>query len=584
LIGFSAYETIAFFKGIETQVGEWLFSHLVWGDSRELPEADFLRMCETELADIPHVTDKSRWLQKVRHQVVPLFIETALQLLNLEPSTKVVGFSCSFFQTLPALALGKAIKDGWPHIKLVYGGPCFHDIMGRELLTVSPWIEAVSTGEADDIMVSLFQCLIAGDAPAGLPGILYRRDTGEIEGEHYRGSVSAEVLDSLPDPDFSDFFSDARSVGLAGEQSWMRRLILPFESSRGCWWGEKVHCRFCGLNGNCIGYRVRKADKVYRSLQSLSRSYPAKIFQAADNNLSPDYFKSLLPRLQTDPLDSELFYSVMPSLNRTQIKALADARIIYLQPGIESLSPRLLRLMKKGVSLIQNIFFLKCCREYGLVPYWNNLIRVPGERAEDYRDMEKLIPKILHLRPPYGGAPKIEIHRFSPYFTESDKWTNSMIPQAWYQALYPSDRVDISKVAYYFKADWKDILPETSYLGTIEKTREWVRIWRDESVLPQLRIQRENGRITIIDSHNKRSWRLNPLESRLYSEIADPVGLETISSRQNIATVSAMETILTSFVESGLAVNENDTYLALALAEKIDDPPPETRRTRFRRL
>jgi len=271
-------------------------------------------------------------------------------------------------------------------------------------------------------------------------------------------------------------------------------------------------------------------------------------------------------------------------MNRTQIKALAAAGIIYLQPGIESLSPRLLRLMKKGVSLIQNIFFLKCCREYGLVPYWNNLIGVPGERIEDYQEMEKLIPKILHLRPPYGGTPKIEIHRFSPYFTESDKWTNSMTPQAWYQALYPSNRVDISKVAYYFNADWKDTLPETSYLGTIKKTQEWVRIWRDEPVLPQLRIQRENGKITIIDSRYERTWCLNDLESRLYSEIADPVSLETVSSHQNITNISDMETILTFFIESGLAVKENDTYLALALAENTCDPPLEKRRTRFRML
>jgi hypothetical protein len=271
-------------------------------------------------------------------------------------------------------------------------------------------------------------------------------------------------------------------------------------------------------------------------------------------------------------------------MSRTQIKALADAGIIYVQPGIESLSPRLLRLMKKGVSLIQNIFFLKCCREYGLVPYWNNLIRLPGERAEDYRAMEDLIPKILHLRPPYGGARKVELHRFSPYFTESGKWTKSMTPETWYQALYPSDRVDISKVAYYFDADWKDVLPETVYQGTIEKTREWVRVWRDEPVLPQLRIQREDGKIHIVDSRNEHAWCLNTLESCLYSEIADPVSLEVISLRQDGVSISTMETTLKSFVESGLAVEEDDSYMALALAENTCDPLLEQRKTRFREI
>ena len=46
----------------------------------------------------------------------------------------------------------------------------------------------------------------------------------------------------------------------------------------------------------------------------------------------------------------------------------------------------------------------------------------------------------------------------------------------------------------------------------------------------------------------------------------------------------ALEIGVGVFVAAGLAVNDGDTYLALALSEKTCDPPPETRRTRFRKL
>lgn len=589
LIGFGSYESIAFFKGIKTQIGEWLFAYNVWEEEFGPSEDEFLRLFEEEIGTIPKVKDQASWLKKIRKEVVPLFLQESMNRLCEFGEPRIVAFSCNFFQTLPSLALGKTLKKHYPHVKLIYGGACFHGEMGAELIQKIPWIDVVSTGEADDVILSLFGKMVQGDYPENLPGILYRVEDGTIKYGPERTPVERSFLDTLPDPDFSDFFLDATRVGLNRDEGWLKRLILPFESSRGCWWGEKVHCTFCGLNGKDLCYRAKSPSRVYDTLKHYTERYPGQTYQASDNNLSQSYFQSLLVKLRDEPIYRDIYYNVSANMTREQIKTLRNAGIKYIQPGIESLSDHLLKLMQKGVSVLQNIFFLKCSREYDLVPYWNNLIRIPGEKKEDYLEMERLIPLILHLRPPYGGAPKIECHRFSPYFEEKNRWTNHLRPQAWYEGLFPPNRVDLSKVAYYFEADWKDTLEEDAYDGVIQATLDWVRIWREEPKLPQLVICPGEYGIDIWDSRTGggKMWKLNALESLVYQSINDPVYLDEVLERvQKGFSVSQAETeaILKDLVHSGLALESNDKYLRLALQAGTLDPPLEVRYRRFKKL
>ncbi len=60
--------------------------------------------------------------------------------------------------------------------------------------------------------------------------------------------------------------------------------VLTFETSRGCWWGERAHCTFCGLNGASMGYRAMKPDVALELVNSLFQ-YSGKVsrLMAVDN-------------------------------------------------------------------------------------------------------------------------------------------------------------------------------------------------------------------------------------------------------------------------------------------------------------
>ncbi len=71
---------------------------------------------------------------------------------------------------------------------------------------------------------------------------------------------------------------------------------------------------------------------------------------AVDNILPHEYFKTLLPELKRRQLGVTLFYEIKANLKREQVELLRDAGVAALQPGIESLSTPVLRLMRKGTT------------------------------------------------------------------------------------------------------------------------------------------------------------------------------------------------------------------------------------------
>ena len=579
-LGIGAYERVAVPRSWEMPFGEWLFAEQAWRRplalGAESPEIG-------APPDVQGVGDVGTWLRRVRDDVVPPFLDACIDKMQGFDTLRVVGFSCSFWQTIPSLALARRLKERVPDAKIMLGGPSVHGEMGDEIIRKAPWVDAVCTGEADDVIVPLAEALAAGQPPVGLPGVLFRDPTGTVRSGPPARPVANAVFDALPDPDYSDFFDDAKAAGVADRPSWSKGVYIPFESSRGCWWGEKHHCRFCGVCGEAMDYRVKSADRTYASLCAAANHYPGRRLRASDNNLSMKYFDTLMPKLAEAPLgpDAPIYYCTRPNLNRARMKALADAGVDAVQPGLESLSTHLLALMNKGTTQLQNLYYLKCAQEYGVAVFWNNLIGVPGERPEDYRAMAELVPKILHLTPPHAGSRRIMLYRFSPYLSEADRWVDQARPMAWYQSLYPTDQVDLSRVAYFFDGRLKDTLDPSAYHRIEAATLQWHGLWREASTLPRLVMHEQgDGTLAIEDTRTVDAgcWSLDAAESAVYRALSDPMGLQQVARQCPAIPPEAVAGLLDGFVDAGLAITESGRYLGLALPETAPVPPLELRR------
>jgi ribosomal peptide maturation radical SAM protein 1 len=483
-IGTDVYETLAEHRG--RLVGDWLFSVEAFGDAAPDRDGSLLEA----FADSLRYGDID--LLGMRRDVIPAYLDALVEEQDWS-AVRVVGFTSTFQQNTASFALARRLKARWPEIITVFGGANFDADMGLELVRGVACIDYAVIGEGDVAFPALLRALVDGTDPGAVPGVARR--VGDAVVAQPTGPA-IQSLDELPDPDYDEYFARAEALGIMS-RSQRRATPIPFESARGCWWGEKHHCTFCGLNGTSMKFRSKSPERVAAELERLARRTGSFRFAAVDNIVDVTYLDRLFPALRDARTDYEIFYEVKANLSRNDLKLLADAGVLHLQPGLESLSSNVLKLMRKGVRAIQNVNLLRWARYYGIDVQWNLLWGFPDETADDYREQAELIPHLWHLQPPYTAA-QIWIERFSPLFTELDGRAGSRRPEPSYRYVYPED-FDLEQIAYFFEHEFDAALPKSAYEPVSEAVRGWRQVF-DGGTGPMLTSRWSPGYLQIADS------------------------------------------------------------------------------------
>ncbi|MGW3145512.1 RiPP maturation radical SAM C-methyltransferase [Streptomyces sp. NPDC001177] len=249
-----------------------------------------------------------------------------------------------------------------------------------------------------------------------------------------------------------------RPGGLAG--AGVRPPQLVVEGARGCWWGEKHHCTFCGLNGSSMAFRAKPGERLWDEIDRLVRRHRILDIVTVDNIVDMAYFRDFLPRVVDSGWDLRLHYEVKSNLTPDQLRLLGRSGTVHIQPGIESLGSRVLDLMDKGVSGARNVRTLRECENHSLTCSWNLLYGFPGETAEDYAHVVDQLPALVHLQPP-SGAHRIQLERFSPHFTDTGLGFGKRRPAAMYQHVYDLPEDELADLVYLFDTEDAGIGGET---------------------------------------------------------------------------------------------------------------------------
>jgi ribosomal peptide maturation radical SAM protein 1 len=550
-IGHDRYEELCGHRGSMT--GEFLFADAAFGAAAPRDEAAYLAAFPDEAAWLAGRAELDlAGLQMLRRKVLPRFIADCLDAVAWSEFA-VVGFSSTFQQNVASLALARLIKRRFPAVRIVFGGANMEAGMGTEVARAFPFIDHVVVGEADAVFPELLARIRDGDRRP-LRGVV---PAGQ--------SAPVSDLDALPVPDYAAFFARAEALLVPT----LRRL--PFEGSRGCWWGAKHHCTFCGLNGAGMVFRAKSPARLLAELETLSTRHRLHCFDATDNILDPGYIEAVFAPLAEAQTDFEFFYEVKANLKRAQICRLREGGVRRIQPGIESLSSHVLKLMRKGATMLQNVRLLKWCRHYGIRVNWNLLCGFPGERARDYEDTVAVIGAIRHLEPP-SGLSRIWLERFSPYFTQTGAFPiRNIRPEASYGFVYPED-VRLEEIAYFFDYDMDDTAIGPALFAVEDAVRAWRTGW-DREAPGGLTMTRLPDGVIIEDSRGPRLVRydFDGALGLLYARCGD-----TAQSVRQLTAWLAEQTehaspetevrgALETFRQSGLMVAEEDSYLAVAL-------------------
>lgn len=405
----------------------------------------------------------------------------------------IVAIGSTFHQNLAAISLAREIKRRNPSVITVLGGANADSPMGQAHLRLHPMFDYVIAGEADHSFPALIDALAQGRPPDDIPG-LCRRDAA---GEPLTMLVPVPVadLDALPYPDHSDYIEQWHAAGLGQ----VNRLAIALESSRGCWWGERNHCLFCGLNGNGMGYRHKGFDRFTAEITALAAASGDEVpfFFMADNILSMDYFEPLRLWSARNHIAMEFFFEIKANLRRDQTEVLSRAGITVVQPGIESFSTPILKRMRKGLRGIQNVAFMKFAADAGLRPVYNILCGFPGEDPADVDRMIARLPQLFHLFPP-TSAPVVEFHRYSPYHNTPELFGLTLQPDPCYATLFPHAGADLANLAYRFVDPARP--PVAGYDRLMAAIGQWQHLHRRGARLIEHRDAA--GRLWIYDSRD----------------------------------------------------------------------------------
>lgn len=546
-------------------VGEWLFTKAAFGEGALPPEKFFAASAGRD-GQAPFTHEVREHLAHLHEQRLPDFLQHVVDRTDWG-RYDIVGFTSTFEQNVASIALARLIKDRFPGVTIVFGGANVDGDMGAEFLRVVDSIDVVVRGEGERTFPALVNALMSTSDLGAIPGVLFKR-AGIVQ-----SAGEAPLLPSLdiqPVPDYSEYFDLLKELGqqhmLKGRRPW-----VPFESSRGCWWGAKHHCTFCGLNALGLQYRTKSVERVIAELLELSRRHQTLRFEAVDNIIDHASMNELCEELATTGYDFSLFYEVKANLSRDQLAMLRRAGLRSIQPGIESLSTHVLTLMNKGSTRLINLRLLKWAQYYGLEALWAIITGFPGETSADYASQTALIPLLHHLRPPLACQP-LWMERFSPYFTQADRGFTNIRPQPGYFAAYPIDGIDYDKIAYFFDYDVTGVGTAEDLAKLQSEVSAWQAAWKPPSRPPVLHYFEGPGWIRIVDtrSGHTRKTTLEGDEIPVFAGIVDtfhsiPALQERLARAGRDLSASTITAILTELIDAGFAIEENGHYFALAL-------------------
>lgn len=558
------------------QIGEWVFHHPELNPGAASPSRfrEFLGPYDGQLEiDMAYIRDDKSGATRMLYDVMQLdavrqeadaLLDGWLRRIDFG-QYDVVGFTVVFQQLNASLRLARAIKEKHPHVRVVLGGAALEPPMGRAVSEQHPWVDAFFGGFSDVTFPDYVDHLPVGASNSG---------------RYVLHDGPAIKLDDLPVPVYDDYFHALDRTGLRGDL----QVRVPLETSRGCWWGAKKHCTFCGFNGNEMWFRQKSAARAKAEIDALAKYDGALYF--VDNIIPMDYFRDLFPQLEAEGkrFDGGFLFT-KSNIGKEELSQLARLGFTWLQPGIESLSSDILETMKKGVRAVQNVWFLRASEEVGVHPLWGILYGFPRENQRAYEEMAALLPRLSHLPAPTGSF-EILMVRYSPIHAKAQEMglTDVRPSDAYVHAF--GDHPGIADQAYAFEYRHADGAEPREYAkDVVELAKRWTHM-RALPLAPRCELWTVGGQTWLFDSRDlQRFGRATPRVRRVSErELVVLRALEAPRTRKGLSKLvdgmheETLARVLDRLIEEGLVLSLDGRLVRLALIREDPSLVNEARR------
>jgi ribosomal peptide maturation radical SAM protein 1 len=506
-----------YFRGL----GDWIFSSALYGVSS-------WRVSEFREQLCANMEPRMIELTEALHRLAPAFIdELADRLVALQPD--LIGFTTTFQQNAASLALARAVKRRNASILTTFGGANCEGSQGQALHRNFDFVDYVVRGEGEVALRRLLTVLKDTERARD------QKSLAGIAGLCWRGLDGASVTNEMPGqglnftkpkpPDFDEYF--ARFSASTAKRWSEPKLVV--EGSRGCWWGQKHHCTFCGLNGSFMEFRSKSPRAFAEEVLTLVERYQVMDISVSDNILDPQFIEGALPIIAEKGYDLRMFCEIKSNMRKEQLETLLKSGIVLVQPGIESLSANVLKIMDKGVTGCLNVRLLRDAESIGSQLSWNYLWGFPGEEDADYKSIIEQLPSLWHLPPP-EGANRIAIERFSPYFEKPELGFADIKPARMYPIIYNLPERELNDLAYIFEAPPCGV-PSAVGQELERAISRWRRAYYEGR--SRLTFAAIGGSIVLVSDRDGHAWRTLVIddsdEVAIFGLLAQPRSFESLA-------------------------------------------------------
>lgn len=410
----------------------------------------------------------------VKDYEVEVFSEPGLieYITNIKPA--LVGFSCMTPHILHASRMASVVKSNFPEIKTVVGG-VHPSAIPEQTLNEFPQFDIIVVGEGERTLLELYKKIISSGSLNDVEGLVFKDDNG-IKINPKRPLI--EDLDEIPFPDRNlvslNYYKRSHV-----SRGFSRNVIKIAEiiSARGC----PYNCIFCAskvVHSNKV--RFRNYTNIIAEIKELIDNYRIEHLSFLDDTftIKQDILEPVCSYIKEKKLTFDCFTRVN-DIDERKIRMMIGSGCKKISFGIESGSPRILKLLKKGITLPQIKEAFRLCRKFGLSKIEGTFM-VGSHPDETLEDIEMTRRLIFELKPdimgvfvtiPYPGTELNHILK-ERKFLLNEKWEEFKLlfgNPSWSSCNVPSEELQKIAVNIIYKYYSNPLLLAKSLL----KIRSW---------------------------------------------------------------------------------------------------------------
>lgn len=283
-------------------------------------------------------------------------------------------------QVIPGLTLARLLRKRFGHLHIVIGGSVFNrhaDLLDNKQALFEEFFHSAIVSEGEKPLEELVGHLKAGKSLKTVPNLIYMEEQKVI----HNPKIEALPYDQLVCPTFDQ---------LPLKKYLMPYPVLPYMSSRGCYWGKCTFCTHSFIYDSY--YRKENETRVAEELGHLGKKYKTKYFTFSDEAISPNAFNRMSKAILKQGVEMRSLGMLKFESGEKESPELFEdiykAGFLMLFFGLESANDRILKIIDKGCDQDTERSVLKNSSDAGI---WNHLYLFFGFPTEEREEAEDTI-------------------------------------------------------------------------------------------------------------------------------------------------------------------------------------------------